>query len=104
MVAQTYFLHFPITKRVLNEEAVVEELLDNGTRGWNTTLIKEVFGEVDVAVIRQIPISSYNSSDWQIQKCTTNKEFTMRSAYHVQKEVILSSKMECFFRGCQCDV
>jgi hypothetical protein len=47
---------------VLNEDTVVNDLIDNDTRWWDLHLIKEVVEE-EASSIFQIPISSYNGND-----------------------------------------
>jgi hypothetical protein len=79
----------------LLEEAHVANTIDQDTRGWNTTLIRKVLREINADIICQIPHGSLNSSDKQIWSATTNEEFSVRSAYHLQMEKIALGKGEC---------
>lgn len=90
-----YLVRLP--KRVLNEEAVVTNLIDKDTRWWNIPLIKEVFEEDEVTAICQIPISSYNGRDQQIWRYTENEESTVKNAYHLEMAMVASGKGECSY-------
>lgn len=80
----TYSIQSP--RRMLAEDAKVVELIDPDTKWWNTFLIKEIFKEDKVAIIFQIPLSQYRQQDMVIWRCTTSGEFTVQSAYHMEKE------------------
>jgi hypothetical protein len=44
-------------------EARVEELIDEQTRSWNIPLIRSLFHEDEVDIIRNIPLSRYGQPD-----------------------------------------
>jgi hypothetical protein len=50
-------------------------------------LITEVFHEEEAQVIQQIPLSPQLPRDVLIWRCTNNGIFSVRSAYHMDKDL-----------------
>ncbi len=57
--------------RLLAEYAKVEELIDQDTRWWNSSLIKEIFQEDEVDIICQLSLSKYSQKNVMIWKGTS---------------------------------
>ena len=57
----TYMVQSP--PMVLDVVAKVEELIDQDRKGWNLTLIREIFNVEDRVAIQSVPISSINQPD-----------------------------------------
>jgi len=81
----TYEVQSPI--RILDKEDTVAELIDPETKWWNISLIKSIFSEEEAKVITNIPLSPALSSDRLLWRGTKNGEFTVRSAYHLGREI-----------------
>lgn len=64
----TYSTQSPKT---LAEDAKVKELLDQDTRWWNSSLIKEIFQEDEVDIICQLSLSKYSQKNVMIWKGTS---------------------------------
>ncbi|XP_059436227.1 uncharacterized protein LOC132169166 [Corylus avellana] len=91
-ISSTYRIHSP--SRVLDPSSKVSELLDNGKCGWNQELLKSIFTEEERVAITSIPISQTNQPDVQIWRCTNNGMFSVKSAYHLAKEMEMSGNPE----------
>lgn len=76
----TYSVQSP--RSVLDGNATVNVLIDQATKWWNITLIKEIFYEDKVRIIMQLPLSCYNQPDVLICTGTVTCKFSLRSAYH----------------------
>lgn len=57
-------------------------------------MIQEMFGEENAAIIWQFPIGSNNNSERQVWNATANKEFIVRSAYHLHKEILANAHVQ----------
>ena len=84
----TFLNHIPcaITPKVLDEYSTVSTLIDANTKWWNPTLLEQIFSNEEVRAIQSILVSATNQADVLIWKGTTNGTFSIRSAYHIQKE------------------
>ncbi|XP_059458257.1 uncharacterized protein LOC132187840 [Corylus avellana] len=80
----TYSIQTPC--RILPEEAKVAELLDTNPIQWKKALIRDIFSEVEAEIICNIPVSSYQLPDKMIWYPTNSGEFSVKSAYHIEKE------------------
>jgi hypothetical protein len=83
---------------------VVVEISDKDIRCWNVPWIKEVFDEREAAEICQISISFSMLGTQQIWMCTRNIDFTMRSAYHLDKTLATNDTWECSYVTKQCTI
>jgi hypothetical protein len=63
----------------------VVELIDQDSNWWNLSLILEIFHEEEGRRICKIPLSHVQSKDVMIWCSTTNGEFSVRSAYYMEK-------------------
>jgi hypothetical protein len=75
------------TPKIISANATVDELIDVEMKVWKSCLIKEVFEENEAMVICQIPLSPSFPKDRMVWMGTKNSEFTVRSAYHLCKEI-----------------
>jgi hypothetical protein len=78
----------------LGSEATVSELIDWNGPTWKVGLIRELFGLSTAEVITQIPIGSISTNDQSTWGHTAQGEFTVRSAYHLQKAIIVNAEGE----------
>jgi hypothetical protein len=51
-------------------------------------MVQDLFGAETAYGICQIPLGTIHNEDRQIWRNTTNGEFTVRSAYHLQNEIL----------------
>lgn len=70
------------------------DLIDPDTNCWNLPLIEEVFTMDEAKIISSIPLSPLKPNDLLIWRCMSNGQFTVRSAYHMEKELQTSNKGE----------
>lgn len=96
--------HHDLTPRGgLSDDARVENLIDWETKGWNINMVHKLFGEDNAAVIWNpkslLVLTGDHSNGKQIWSATTNREFTVRSADHLQKER-LSTDLEDEYYSC----
>jgi ribonuclease HI len=75
---------------LLDEEATVSNLIDADTKGWKTHMLESLFAQDEVQMIKNIPLSCTNQEDIQIWRGTKNGIFTVRSAYHIQQDLLIS--------------
>jgi hypothetical protein len=74
-------------QNIISPNAKVADLIDGELKGWNLSLIKEIFDEDEAKAICQIPLSPGLPKDRLICMGTKNGDFTVRSAYHLSKEL-----------------
>jgi len=70
----------------------VADLIDPDTNCWNLPLIEEVFTMDEAKIISSIPLSPLKPNDLLIWRCMSNGQFTVRSAYHMEKELQTSTR------------
>jgi len=73
--------------RILDVSSHVAVLIDQEQRSWKLPLLQEVFMEEEAKIIANIPLSPLFPKDKLIWRGTTHGEFTVRSAYHLGKEI-----------------
>jgi ribonuclease HI len=88
----TYRVQSP--PRVLDETATVSSLIDTNTKWWNYALLEQIFSREDLQAIQSIPLSATDQADALIWRGTAKGIFTVRSAYHIQKECEMVNKAE----------
>jgi hypothetical protein len=67
--------------------SLVASLIDPLTRNWNSNLLQEVFQHEEALVISNIPLCPLQPPDRLIWRGMTDGVFTVRSAYHLGKEI-----------------
>jgi hypothetical protein len=83
-IPMTSKVQSPIT--ILPEDAVVSTLIDGETRGWNKALVNSVFAKEEADIIFSIPLSKYGHPDMLTWRGSSIGEFTVRSAYYIEKD------------------
>jgi len=74
------------SRKILQENAMVSALIDPDTKWWNGPLIHTIFCKEEAEVISSIPLSKYGQKDLMIWRGFRTSEFTIRSAYHMEKD------------------
>jgi hypothetical protein len=82
----TYSIQSPV--RLLHPQARVVELIDQDSRRWNAALVESIFQKEEAELIKNIPLSPLGPKDCKIWRCTANGEFSVRSAYHMEMELM----------------
>jgi ribonuclease HI len=62
---------------------------------WNRDFIFQNFAHDDAEAICNIPLSKYNQEDKLIWRASKTCEFSVKSAHHLEKEIVERSKGEC---------
>jgi ribonuclease HI len=73
--------------KVLEPDAKVKELINENSGWWNQNLLNSIFSKEEVEAINTIPISSTQQPDIQVWRGTNSGIFSVRSAYHLSKEL-----------------
>jgi hypothetical protein len=89
----TYSIFSPC--KILPKEAKVAELIEEGSANWNKALIHSIFSNEEGEIICNIPVSKYHQKDKLIWAASTSGEFTVKSAYHLEKEIQDRKNGEC---------
>jgi ribonuclease HI len=84
-IPSTYRIHSP--PKSLTRESKVRELFDNKKTGWDRDKLVHNFSVEEIAAILSIPISQTEQPDAQIWRCTNTGIFSVKSAYHLAKEM-----------------
>jgi len=63
------------------------ELIDPVTKWWNVPPVHVVFNEEEANIICKISLSLVPANDQLIWRSTSHREFSVRSAYHMEKEI-----------------
>ena len=72
--------------KVPEPTATVSCLFDESGHSWNHNLLDMVFSAEESGLIKSIPISTSNQEDRLIWRGTERGTFSVKSAYHIQKE------------------
>lgn len=74
---------------VVDEHAKVVELIDKEQGWWNLDLLHLIFNEDDFQAIVKLPVNMLSKLDKLIWRGTSIGQFSVRSAYHLQKSTCL---------------
>jgi hypothetical protein len=85
--------------RILGENDKVSALIDDKTHWWNYELIREIFPEDEAKRIYNMVINPLGKTYQIVWAGTKTGLFTVRSAYHLAKELSLADKGECSTKG-----
>jgi hypothetical protein len=80
---------------LIGEDTVVADLIDDSSVQWNKLFIFQNFGKEEATAICNIPLSRFLHDDKIIWRATKTGEFSVRSAYHLEKERLEKMKGEC---------
>jgi hypothetical protein len=82
------------SRKTLRENSKVIKLIDFDIKWWNGPLIQAIFCKEEAEIIiSHVPlISKYGQKDKSIWRGSTIGEFTIRSAYHMEKD---RQKVQC---------
>jgi hypothetical protein len=69
------------------KEAKVAELIEEDSANWNKALIMNIFNNKEGKIICNIPVSKDQQKDKLIWAALNSREFTMKSAYDLEKEI-----------------
>jgi hypothetical protein len=83
------------TPSILNPTATVDQLIDREARWWDNNRLNLLFSAEEVSMIQKIPISCTNQEDIIIWRGTKNGIFSVRSAYHMQMEMVSRNEGAC---------
>lgn len=72
---------------VLTPSTKVCEFIERDTKWWNISLQEHIFSVEEVKTILFIPLSSTNKEDILLWMGTSKGDFSVRRAYHLQKEM-----------------
>jgi hypothetical protein len=86
----TYTIQSP--PRILDKESKVSALIDEDTKWWNPSLVSDIFNADKAALIYNIPISPIRQHDTLVWLGTKNGDFSVKTAYHMAKVHMESSK------------
>lgn len=67
--------------------AKVEQLIDTNIRRWNSTLVNSPFYNMEAKAVLHISIGLLHSFDKLICQYTTLGSFSIKSTYHMYKEI-----------------
>jgi hypothetical protein len=82
----TFSIQSPVW--LLHPQARVVEVIDQDTIRWNAALVESIFQKEEAELIKNIPLSPLGPKDCRIWRCTANGEFSVRSAYHMEMELM----------------
>lgn len=81
----------------LGVEATVSNLIDLEKGRWNSNVIRDNFSEEEANVIVNIPLSPSFPPDILFWIGTSNGIFSVRSAYHLRKEIKDRENGQCSY-------
>lgn len=64
----------------------VSDLIDGDSKTWNSALVRECFNKEDADLILSIPVSTTQRRDYKIWHPSSTGLFSVKSAYHLEKE------------------
>jgi hypothetical protein len=77
---------------ILDSSACVSKLIDRDTKRWKDDLISNIFLEDEAKMIRSMPLSPFPVEDRLIWRGTRNGVFSVRSAYFLEMENLISQR------------
>jgi hypothetical protein len=80
--------------KILDRNATVNQLIDADRKWCNVHLLNQVLVLEEVEVIQSIPINNTNQEDTLIWKETGTGLFSVNSAYHLQKSIVMDQMAE----------
>jgi ribonuclease HI len=89
----TFCVRSPPT--LLDPDEKVSKLIDIQSKWWNVPLLESIFSMEEAQLIQTIPISRTNKEDLLLWRGTKSGIFTVKSAYHMQKEVLSNYAAGC---------
>jgi hypothetical protein len=98
-IGSTYTGKIQAPVRILGENDKVSALIDDTTQWWNYELIQAIFPEEEAKRIYSTVLSPLGKPDQIVWAGTKNGIFTVRSAYHLAKELSLVEIGECSIAG-----
>jgi hypothetical protein len=93
----SYMVYSPPS--ILDPNATVSQLVDGDTKWWNNALLERVFSREEIAFIQSVPLSAMDQEDILIWRGTAKGIFTIRSAYHMEKDREVANKPEGSLRA-----
>jgi hypothetical protein len=84
-IPTTYEIQTPL--RIIAPDSSVSVLIDRDQNWWKHQLVKEIFSEEEAKAILSIPIGGTNRPHTLIWRGMAFGMFTVRSAYHLAKEL-----------------
>ena len=84
---------------ILTPIATVSELIDVDTLRWNHVLVNQFFSQEETKLILSIPLSGTRQDDVLIWRGTAIRVFSVRSTYHMRKEVEERGQAESSYGG-----
>lgn len=89
----SYIVQSPI--RILPPEACVSALIDPITKWWDYSLIQKVFNPEDASRISSLTLSPSGQPDRLVWIGNSNGKYSVKSAYHLEKERLSRNQGEC---------
>jgi hypothetical protein len=88
LVRFTIYFHCsnPIPEHVIDNDATVNELIDEDTKWWKINLINEILMVEEARIICRMAINPLTQSDKLVWMGTKNGEYSVHSGYHLFKE------------------
>ena len=77
------------------EDMMVADLLEDNPVQWKKLFIFKNFDEDEATTICNISVSRYEHEDKMIWRALSSREFSVKSAYHLEKECQTRKKGEC---------
>ena len=91
----SYKIHTPPTTGRVSLDAKVSQLIDNNMGSLDLRVLAEFFNEEQVKAIKTIPLSGTNQEDRMIWRGMTSGIFSVKSTYHLAKEMKKRIKAGC---------
>jgi hypothetical protein len=79
---------------LLEEDALVSQLIDSTNRSWNMNLVRQIFSPFEAQQILNIPLSWRLPNDKRIWHWERDGNFSVRSAHHMIKVAELANAPE----------
>jgi hypothetical protein len=83
--------------KFLLADSKVRSLIDNLSKWWNEHLIHSIFCKEEAEKILSVPLSKYGQCDLMIWRDSSTWTFTVRSAYHIERDIQEVKGGECSY-------